>query len=406
MKKSLIALAALAATASFAQSTVEIYGGLDVGLGQVKGGQVGVNNTSYIFPASQAATGLANAFTRNGLTANFIGFRGTEDLGGGMKAFFDLQSANMDMSTGSTALTFNRESALGLSGSFGSLKLGRSVSTMCSVGCGFDMNMIGAGNANALNGLSAASVNSSSRRSNQIELTLPTMAGVTARVATIMKGDAVEDSTFNNALGSTAAAAGTNNAFLNYKAVYALGLNYANGPLRAAYALETANSDSAARRNAQFAAVDYDFGVVKAVASYTVNGTIGGNFAGGTNVAAKNYIGYTNLSSTAGTSTGKGYGFGLSAPIGAATVGVQWSNNTENQTKATELFARYAMSKRTQLYTYYTVTSGVAAAGNTALISGTTAVTAPTVTNNINAYGVSVIPVNPTVFGLGVRHSF
>jgi len=394
MKKSLIALAALAATASFAQSTVEIYGGLDIGLGQVKGGQAGLNNTSYIVPASQSATGLGNVFTRNGLTANFIGFRGTEDLGGGMKAFFDLQSGNLDTSTGSTALRFDREAHLGLAGSFGSLKLGRSVSTMCSVGCSFDYNNIGAGNAYALNGLSPASIRDSSRRANQIELTLPTMGGLTARVATMMKGDAIEDSTFSTGVG---AATG-----VNYKAAYALGLNYANGPVRAGYAFETPPSDTAGKRNAQYAVAEYDFGVAKANISYTVNPTTGGG----------SKVGSTVLSSAAGATSGKGVGLGVAVPVGATTFGVQWSNNTENQTKATELFARYSLSKRTMLYTYYAVTSGVAAKPATTFntadgSNGTTPViTASATFGNINAYGIGAIPANPTVFGLGVRHSF
>ena len=150
MKKSLIALAALAATASFAQSTVEIYGGLDIGLGQVKGGQVGVNNTSYIFPASQAATGLANAFTRNGLTANFIGFRGTEDLGGGLLAGFWLEAGvsgdtgaagggtGYDSTGAKTTGFFNRRSTLSLSGGFGEVRLGRDYTVNFNVSGKFD----------------------------------------------------------------------------------------------------------------------------------------------------------------------------------------------------------------------------------------------------------------------------
>ena len=57
-----------------AQSSVEIYGYLDVGVAKMKGGQLGVNNTGYVTPPSQATTGLTNSFARSGLTTNFIGF--------------------------------------------------------------------------------------------------------------------------------------------------------------------------------------------------------------------------------------------------------------------------------------------------------------------------------------------
>ena len=76
MKKSLVALAALAVSgAAMAQAT--IYGRSDIGYG-VKASQLGSGATGY------KQTGVmdgANAGSR-------IGFRGTEDLGGGMKAHF------------------------------------------------------------------------------------------------------------------------------------------------------------------------------------------------------------------------------------------------------------------------------------------------------------------------------
>ncbi len=384
------ALAALAATASFAQSSVTIYGGLDVGVAKIKGGETGVNNTSYVVPASQSGTALANTFARTGLTANFLGFRGTEDLGGGMRAFFDLQTGVLDMSTGSTAVNFSRESHLGLAGGFGSIKMGRSVSTMCSVGCGFDANLIGNGSALAVLGLSPASFKASSRRSNQIEWTTPTLVpGLTTRVATILKGDAVEDSTFSQTLGSATAGRA-------YKNVGVLGLNYEQGALSLAYAYETANSNNTATRPAQYAAARYNFGPVIAGLHYAVNDTKG----------TSSTVGTTAWHSAAGATSGKGYALSLAAPIGAATVGLQYADNTENKTKATELFARYALSKRTQAYAYYTTTSGVTNKGETALISGTTALPSGTVTNNLNALGVSAVQANPTILGLGVRHTF
>ncbi len=380
----------------------------------MKGAESGVNNTNYVVPASQAATALTNSFARTGLTANFFGIRGTEDLGGGMKAFFNLQSGVLDMSTGSNAVAFSRESHVGLSGGFGSVKVGRSVSTACSVGCSFDYNYIGNGSAYALNALSPASMKASSRRSNQIEWTAPSLVkGLTTRVATIMKGDGIEDPTFTNGLGTAGTAysngvgsPGNATAHVkgDYKAVYALGLNYDQGPLRLAYVVETQPFTDANLRNVQWGGAEYNFGAFKANVQYSVNGTKGG--ANRTTVAST--VGTIPLSSPAGAGSGKGWGGGVSVPLGSATVGLQYADNTENKTKATELFARYSLSKRTELYSYYTKTSGVTAVTGTSFPSNNVAAAGGTTNTTIatNALIGAPIPADPTILGLGVRHTF
>jgi len=75
MKKSLIALAALAATASFAQSSVQIDGLFDAGYQAInyKGTKV-------------------NGIEGNGSATSQLNFRGSEDLGGGLKAEFRLET--------------------------------------------------------------------------------------------------------------------------------------------------------------------------------------------------------------------------------------------------------------------------------------------------------------------------
>ena len=78
MKKTLVALAALAATAAFAQSTVTMYGVVDIATGtkDIKG------NTGVVSSGKQ--TGIMDG----GFAGNRIGFRGTEDLGGGQSVGF------------------------------------------------------------------------------------------------------------------------------------------------------------------------------------------------------------------------------------------------------------------------------------------------------------------------------
>jgi len=117
MKKTLIALAAVAATgAAFAQSSVTLDGVVELGLVRPA---ANVNDTRL-----DAANG-----------ASQIRFRGTEDLGGGLKANFvlaqrlSLESGGNDGSANGRP-TFQGESTVGLSGGFGSLKIGRALTAL------------------------------------------------------------------------------------------------------------------------------------------------------------------------------------------------------------------------------------------------------------------------------------
>ena len=114
MKKSLIALAVLASTAGVAsaQSSVTLFGIVDAAYGRVSG-----NGTSV--------KGISNS----GINSSRLGFRGTEDLGGGMAASFHLEGQLYnDVGQGSNATTgfnFLRRSTVSLSGGFGEIRLGR-----------------------------------------------------------------------------------------------------------------------------------------------------------------------------------------------------------------------------------------------------------------------------------------
>jgi predicted porin len=113
MKKSLIALAALAtvATAAQAQSSVTIYGVIDNGI--TRATNVEGTNTSM--------TGMSNG----GLSTPRWGFKGVEDLGGGLKAGFNLESELLTDTGAATATLFNRASFLSLSqAGVGSLRMG------------------------------------------------------------------------------------------------------------------------------------------------------------------------------------------------------------------------------------------------------------------------------------------
>jgi predicted porin len=108
----LATLAALAApAAALAQSNVQIYGTLNADFESVKAtGSAGTN-----FPS------------RNRVTSNSsnLGFRGTEDLGQGLRAFFQIESAvNLDNGTQS-GFWASRNSGVGLQGGWGQVLLGQ-----------------------------------------------------------------------------------------------------------------------------------------------------------------------------------------------------------------------------------------------------------------------------------------
>jgi predicted porin len=129
MKKSLLALAALSAfaTAAQAQSTVTVYGIFDAGV---------TETTTDKTSSAGALTSRTDKTTGNGgaYSSQRLGFKGTEDLGGGLKANFvyefgfndsDGATANAENGTDTASPNTTRVATVGLSGAFGALDLGR-----------------------------------------------------------------------------------------------------------------------------------------------------------------------------------------------------------------------------------------------------------------------------------------
>lgn len=124
-----LVVAALTSVAgvAHAQANVEIFGLLDIG---------------YLYTSADG-NGSVSSINTDGNTSSRLGFRGTEDLGGGLKAAFWLEAAvspdngtggstSVDNKTaglsgiaGSQGLTFGRRSTVSLIGSFGEVRLGR-----------------------------------------------------------------------------------------------------------------------------------------------------------------------------------------------------------------------------------------------------------------------------------------
>ncbi|MBL0121265.1 MAG: porin [Betaproteobacteria bacterium] len=167
MNKKLIALAVVGATfapAVMAQSAnpVTLYGRVWVMANSLK--------------ADGGATPLSSRTTVAD-NSSLIGFRGTEDLGGGLKAFFQIESAaGPDAGGGSFA---SRNSGVGLQGGFGSVVLGRWDSPMKLSAIfvdPFGQNTIGAQNTLINSG------DFNRREINSVQYWSPNIAGFSARV--------------------------------------------------------------------------------------------------------------------------------------------------------------------------------------------------------------------------------
>ncbi len=160
MKKSLIALAALAATSAFAQSTVTLSGTAGAAYGQ------GI------------AAGAAQLYNPDA-TTNTVALSGSEDLGGGLKANFFMEQ-RIDGMSGISVATGARQyqnTWVGVSGNFGAVQIGRYATASVS---GFDA-FAGYGD-NRTDYASAYTV--SSRNDKTFQYTTPTFSGFNATFAT------------------------------------------------------------------------------------------------------------------------------------------------------------------------------------------------------------------------------
>ncbi|HZV67296.1 MAG TPA: porin [Telluria sp.] len=113
-------------------STVQIYGKLypEIVSYRESGGTAPGTQVSTLVKAPTAAQTSVSG-TAMESSNSYIGFRGSEDLGGGMKAIFQLEGAiGVDDGTSKGGVLFNRDTFVGLSGGFGTLKLGGRMDTV------------------------------------------------------------------------------------------------------------------------------------------------------------------------------------------------------------------------------------------------------------------------------------
>ncbi|MBE0547126.1 MAG: porin [Rubrivivax sp.] len=167
MKKSLLALAALTAFAGVAsaQSSVTLFGVVDLGIRSV-------DNDN----------GSRTVMSQDGNASSRLGFRGVEDLGGGLRAGFWIEGAiNPDNGTAG-GQSWQRRSTVSLMGGFGELRLGRDYTPTFWNHTVFDpFGTVGV--ASQTNLMGGASVYSTFvRANNTVGYFLPAMGGVYGQV--------------------------------------------------------------------------------------------------------------------------------------------------------------------------------------------------------------------------------
>lgn len=128
--KTLVAAAALAATAGAVQAqNVTLFGRIDAG----------IEHITKVNAAGDSLTRMNNG----GILPSIWGMRGSEDLGGGLKAVFNLES-DFDSGTGGSrglgniSTAFGRQANVGFSGGFGTILLGRQYSPAILAELGVD----------------------------------------------------------------------------------------------------------------------------------------------------------------------------------------------------------------------------------------------------------------------------
>ena len=177
MKKSLIALAVLAASgAAMAQSSVTLFGIVDTNFSYIDG--IGNDNESKY--------GLGTS----GNATSRLGFRGVEDLGGGLKAGFWLEGEIFGDDGNASGFNFKRRSTVSLAGGFGEVRLGRDLTPGYSKFISYDLfGQVGIGQfmgwsdwaTNSDVGTTVSTADASNvRSSNMISYYTPNFGGLTA----------------------------------------------------------------------------------------------------------------------------------------------------------------------------------------------------------------------------------
>ena len=422
MKKSLLAVAAIGAFASAAQaqSSVTVYGILDVGFQGVttRGMASSSTSTAVQSPIGTNANANQTRFSGEGAeSTSRLGFRGTEDLGGGASAFFTAEFAlvptDATLSGNNNNGLFNRQTFVGLKkNGIGQAAMGTQYTPIhMAVGRtdpGQQNNMLGnviyATNASQGSGQTTTSY---TVRYNQA-LTLQTERYAGFQLNAIYNnnngtGNNGTAGLINLSANGTATGAAATGLTTSNNTAWGVGLNYVWQKLNVDAAYQTSKQTffvnaltqpaalpgtatvglippnplgTSVGQNQTYAGVTYDFGILKAYAQY-INNKVESNLNGSAylqrsaqQIGVRSFITPT-IEAWASGGTGR-----FSAGSGITLSATQATQNFTGY----QLGSNYWLSKRTNLYAIY----------------GSTQVSSTSL--NASEGGSS--------YGLGLRHTF
>ena len=412
MKKTLIALAALAATGAFAQSSVSVYGTVDAAY------------TNYASEGN-SKSGMGNSQ----LGSSKLGFMGTEDLGNGLKAFFKLEaglandsgngkasnSSNQAGGTGNggagaltsvggtQGLAFARYSYVGLTGGFGEVRLGRDYTSAFQLGVAsvdpFGTNGPADSSVMTLNLAARNALATTSGASNMIGYITPSMNGISAKLQAFF-GE-------NSSASTTRAIAGNPGNGTDGDG-YSAQIGYTNGPIFASFGQQVTKGTAAAAVNAALnvttgAGLLTGTGIPAATGDYTQRGLSVSYDMGVAKLAFTNAR--EELIGTASTATNASNLIGVTVPVGAINYKASYVRSVQNTGAAgavdnvgtlVGVGADYALSKRTTLYTTYGRVSNENGAAFSAGLAGGAAGSTLTSAANPSSTGLAI----------GVFHAF
>ncbi|MFT3757290.1 porin [Thauera sp.] len=346
MQKKLIALAiaGLVSAPAFAQSNVTIYGVADAYVGFGKHGENDLRGVQG-----------------GALSGSRLGFRGTEDLGNGLKAVFVLEQG-FDIDTGNEMGSgYQRQALVGLSGAFGTVALGRQYAP----GYFFNYDALAAaavGPQSILSSQSGMTISptSTARWSNSVSYT-GSFSGLTARaIYSTGAGYSVDGTNLYKGGHKISAGAKEVGKKPSNDDAYGLGLEYANGPLKVGAVYQVVNFKGAVNIGKEIDPItqlpvdipltgdkkqkewgvgaSYDFGVVSLHASYQ---------------SADNLVGWKGDDADL-------WQVGLIVPVGAGNIHAAYGQtkfdvpgDSDTKVKSYTLAYTHALSKRTTAYVAY-----------------------------------------------------
>ena len=344
MKKTLVAVAAMAAVTGAMADGATLYGVIDQAYNVTKssGGSAGVgvqSSTKTSFGASQMGQSL-------------LGVKGSEDMGNGMKASYLYE---FGLSTDTSATPTNRQSFVGLSGGFGAIRIGKQYSQAFNNSVAADpLGATGAPGGIYLAGLVSDNGSESPLRQDKgIQYDLPSFVpGLGITITKIFAGANAAATNSGSSTETNGIKTGDGQGFA---------INYSAGAFYAGLTSDTvtntgvvgpANDDSIAAvrgTTPAFAATNLTLIAASTTAKKKTTTTTLTYDLGSAKVS------YNTIKASVGADSASTTMYGLSVPLGAVTLLLNTAtgksdSTTDYKLKGSQYGANYALSKRTTAY--------------------------------------------------------